>query len=66
MIVILLQAFGQKLTDDAVVPGGVGESPRFLAPDRHLRWGVDVMLEEVALGAVVDNLCAHLRGRVLS
>ena len=56
----------RKLTDDAVVPRGVGEPPRLLAPDSHPRGGVQVVLEKVALGAAVDDLSAVFRGWVLS
>ena len=53
-----IAATGRKLTDDALVPRGVSECSRFLASNCHLRGGVQVMLEEVAFGAVVDNLRA--------
>ena len=48
------------------MPRGFGESPRFLAPHRHLLGGVEVMLEDLALGAVVDYLHAQFWGWVLS
>ena len=56
----------QILTDDAVVPRGVGEPPGLLAPDSHFGGGVQVVLEEVALGAAVDDLSAQFRGWILS
>ena len=56
----------QTLTDDAVVPGGLGECARLLAADRHPGGRVEVVLEEVARRAVVHDLRAQFGGRVLS
>ena len=45
---------------------GRGELPPLLAAEGRPRGGVVVPLEELALGAVVDDLGAQLGGRVLS
>ena len=47
------------------MPGGVGECARLLAADRHPGGRVEVVLEEVARGAVVHDLRAQFGGGVL-